>query len=159
MPVSFFGIVLGLAGLGGAWRVAARVWELPAVIGEALMLAAGIAWVLALAAYAAKWVYAREEALRELEHPVQCCFIGLIGVATMLVAIAVLPYSRLAAQIVFAVGAAFTLAFAVWRTGILWRGARGPATPTPALYLPSVPGAFVTATAAAALRHRHWGQL
>jgi tellurite resistance protein len=159
MPASFFGIVLGLAGLGGAWRVAARVWELPAVIGETLMLAAAIAWVLMLAAYAAKWVYAREEALRELEHPVQCCFVGLIGVATMLIAIAVLPYSRLAAQIAFAAGAFFTLAFAVWRTGILWQGGRDPGATTPVLYLPAVAGAFVTATAAAALGHRDWGQL
>ena len=159
MPASFFGIVLGLAGLGGAWRVAARVWQLPPVIGEALMLVAGIVWALMLALYAAKWIYAREEALQELEHPVQCCFVGLIGVATMLMSIAALPYSRPAAQIAFAVGASFTLAFALWRTGILWRGGRDPGTTTPVLYLPTVAGAFVTATAAAALGHRDWGQL
>jgi tellurite resistance protein len=159
MPASFFGIVLGLAGLGGAWRVAARVWELPAVIGESLMLIAGIVWVLLLGLYAAKWIYAREEALRELEHPVQCCFVGLIGVATMLISLAVLPYSRPAAGIVFIVGAAFTLAFAVWRTGILWHGGRDPGATTPVLYLPGVAGMFVTATAAAAMGHPDWGQL
>ena len=159
MPASFFGIVLGLAGLGGAWRVAARVWQLPSIVGEALMLVAGIVWALMLALYAAKWIYAREEALRELEHPVQCCFVGLAGVATMLISIAALPYSRPAAQIAFAAGASFTVAFAVWRTGILWRGGRDPGTTTPVLYLPTVAGAFVTATAAAALGHRDWGQL
>jgi tellurite resistance protein len=159
VPASFFGIVLGLAGLGGAWRVAARVWQLPSVIGEALMLIAGIVWTLTLVLYAAKWIYAREEAREELEHPVQCCFVGLIGVATMLISIAALPYSRLAAQIAFVIGASFTLAFAVWRTGILWHGGRDPATTTPVLYLPAVAGAFVTATAAAALGYRDWGQL
>jgi tellurite resistance protein len=85
--------------------------------------------------------------------------VGLIGVATMLISIAALPHSRLAAQIAFAVGASFTLAFAVWRTGILWRGGRDPGTTTPVLYLPTVGGAFVMATAAAALGHRDWGQL
>jgi len=85
--------------------------------------------------------------------------VGLIGVATMLMSIAALPHSRLAAQIAFAVGASFTLAFALWRTGILWRGGRDPSTTTPVLYLPTVAGAFVTATAAAALGHRDWGQL
>src|SRR5438445_158600 len=35
MPASFFGIVLGLAGLGGAWRVAGRVWHLPSVTATA----------------------------------------------------------------------------------------------------------------------------
>jgi tellurite resistance protein len=159
VPASFFGIVLGLAGLGGAWRVAARVWQLPSVIGEALMLIAGIVWAFLVALYVAKWIYAREEALRELEHPVQCCFVGLVGVATMLISIAALPYSRLAAQIAFACGASFTVVFAVWRTGILWHGGRDPGTTTPVLYLPTVAGAFVTATAAAALGHRDWGQL
>jgi tellurite resistance protein len=159
VPASFFGIVLGLAGLGGAWRVAARVWQLPSVIGEALMLIAGIVWALMLALYAAKWIYAREDALQELEHPIQCCFVGLIGVATMLISMAALPYSRLAAQIAFVLGAAFTLGFAVWRTGILWQGGRDPSATTPVLYLPTVAGAFVTATAAAALGYRDWGQL
>jgi tellurite resistance protein len=159
VPVSFFGIVLGLAGLGGAWRVAGRVWQLPSIIGEALMFTAGIVWALVLVLYAAKWIYGREEALRELEDPIQCCFVGLIGVATMLISIAALPYSRLAAQIAFAIGASFTLAFAVWRTGILWRGGRDPGATTPVLYLPTVAGAFVTATAAAALGRPDWGQL
>jgi tellurite resistance protein len=159
VPASFFGIVLGLGGLGGAWRVAGRVWQLPSVIGEALMLIAGIVWAVVLALYAAKWIYAREDARQELEHPVQCCFVGLIGVATMLISIAALPYSRLAAQIAFAAGASFTLAFALWRTGLLWRGGRDPATTTPVLYLPMVAGAFVMATAASALGYREWGQL
>ena len=84
---------------------------------------------------------------------------GLIGVATMLIAIAVLPYSRLASEVAFAAGAAFTLGFAVWRTGILWHGGRDPADTTPVLYLPLVGGAFVTAIVAAALGHGDWGQL
>jgi tellurite resistance protein len=159
VPASYFGIVLGLAGLGGAWRHAAQVWSLPSLPGEVLMLIAAIVWLLVSALYAAKWIFAREAALQELEHPVQCCFVGLIGVATMLVSLAGLPYSRLGAQILFALGAAFTLGFAVWRTGILWQGGRDPAATTPVLYLPACAGAFVTATAAAALGYRDWGQL
>src|SRR3979409_2471445 len=77
-----------------------------------------------------------------------------VGVATMLISIAALPYWRLAAQIAFAIGASFTLAFAIWRTGILWRGGRDPGTPTPGLYLPTVGGAFRTATADPAHRYR-----
>jgi tellurite resistance protein len=159
VPASYFGMVLGLAGLGGAWRHAAKVWGLPPLVGEVLMLLAAITWLLLSALYAAKWIHARDAALQELEHPVQCCFVGLVGVATMLVAMAALPYSRLAAQVLFAFGAAFTLGFAVWRTGILWQGGRDPAATTPVLYLPAVAGAFVTATAAAALGHGDWGQL
>ncbi|MDB5857120.1 MAG: potassium-tellurite ethidium and proflavin transporter [Ramlibacter sp.] len=159
VPASYFGIVLGLAGLGGAWRHAAQSWGLPRGVGEVLMLFAAIAWLLLLALYAFKWIHAREQALQELEHPVQCCFVGLIGVATMLVAMAALPYSRPAAQLLFVLGATFTIVFAVWRTGILWQGGRDPAATTPVLYLPTVAGLFVTATTAAALGHGDWGQL
>ena len=40
VPASFFGIVLGFAGLGSAWRAAHRVWQLPSMIGEALLVVA-----------------------------------------------------------------------------------------------------------------------
>jgi tellurite resistance protein len=159
VPASFFGIVLGLAGLGGAWRLATRVWAAPAVVGEALMLIATIVWAVVLVLYAAKWIFHRDQALTELEHPVQCCFVGLIGVATMLVSVAALPYSQRAAEALFGLGVASTLAFALWRTGSLWQGGRDPGTTTPILYLPTVAGAFVTAISASALGHRDWGQL
>ena len=35
VPASFFGMILGLVGLGNCWRVAAKIWHLPAWIGEA----------------------------------------------------------------------------------------------------------------------------
>lgn len=36
IPASFFGMVLGLFGLANAWRVGARIWRLPALVGEVL---------------------------------------------------------------------------------------------------------------------------
>jgi hypothetical protein len=93
-PVAFFGIVLGLAGLGNAWRAATAAWQVPAVVGEALMAAATVVWVIVVALYALKWAFLRPQAIAEALHPVQCCFIGLGGVSTMLVALAVLPYNR-----------------------------------------------------------------
>jgi tellurite resistance protein len=159
VPAAFFGMVLGLAGLGGAWRLASKVWQLPQAIGEAIILLAAIVWLILVVLFALKWALAREEALKEAAHPVQCCFIGLVGVATMLIAGGLLPYSLLAAEILFAIGAAYTLLFAVWRTGGLWQGDRQDAMTTPVLYLPTVAGSFVTAAVASALGHQDWGQL
>lgn len=51
VPASLFGIVLGIAGLGGAWRLAAKQWILPAAIGETLFALAAIIWVLLLAGF------------------------------------------------------------------------------------------------------------
>ena len=159
IPAAFFGIVLGLAGLGNTWRAAHRVWGLPAGIGEGLMLAAAVVWAVLVVLTAAKWIAAWEAARTELQHPVQCCFVGLIGVATMLVAGAALPYARGPAWVLFLAGALFTLGFALWRTGLLWHGERDAGATTAVLYLPAVAGSFVVATTASAFGYPDWGQL
>lgn len=159
IPASFFGMVLGLIGWGNSWRAAHEVWGLPAAIGEVLMLAGSLVWAVLLVLFAAKWLAARSEAIGEASHPVQCCFIGLVGVATMLVAIAAHPYSRPVAASLFAAGSTFTLVFALWRTGILWQGARDPAATTPVLYLPTVAGSYVTAIGLATFGLADWGRL
>src|ERR1700753_3723282 len=74
-PASFFGIVLGLAGLGNAWRAATAAWHAPSVIGEALMAAATIVWAVLAVLYALKWGFLRSAAVAEAVHPVQCCFV------------------------------------------------------------------------------------
>ena len=158
IPASFFGMVLGLAGLGGAWRAAHQVWGAPAWVGEGLMALATLVWAVLLVLYVQKWVVRRADAIAELKQPIQCCFIGLVGVATTLIAGAAVPHSRLLALVLFGVGAAYTLAFGVWRTGGLWMGGRDPSTTTPVLYLPTVAGSFVTATVASALGYPSWGQ-
>lgn len=55
-----------------------------------------------LLAYLAKWIWIRSQALTEFHHPVQCCYIGLIPVSTMLIA-AVAPYSNAAAWALFTI--------------------------------------------------------
>ena len=159
IPASFFGMVLGLVGLGTAWRAAAQLWGAPAVVGESVMLLGSVVWAVVLVLYAAKWFVARGLAIDEARHPVQCCFIGLAGVATLLVALGALPYARPLAFVLFGLGALFTLGFAVWRTGGLWQGDREAAATTPVLYLPTVAGGFVTATAASAFGLRDVAQL
>ncbi|MCG2639863.1 MULTISPECIES: dicarboxylate transporter/tellurite-resistance protein TehA [Bradyrhizobium] len=159
VPAAFFGIVLGLAGLGNAWRAAHQVWQLPAIIGEIILAVASIVWAVLIGLFVLRWIFARAESVSEAHHPVQCCFIGLAGVSTMLIALAAAPYSHHAAMILFGLGGAFTLGFALWRTGLLWRGNRDHTATTPVLYLPTVAGGFVTAGVSAALGYPDWGQL
>ncbi|WGD29136.1 dicarboxylate transporter/tellurite-resistance protein TehA [Ancylobacter sp. WKF20] len=159
VPVSFFGMVLGLVGLGGSWRAAHHVWDTPALIGEAIMAVGSLVWAVVLALYALKWLLARPAALAEMSHPVQSGFVGLAGVATLLVSIAAAPYSRDLAILLLLAGAAFTLGFGVWRSGALLHGERDPALATPVLYLPTVAGCYVTGTACGVLGYPDWGQL
>lgn len=159
VPASFFGIVLGLAGLSNAWRAAHGAWGVPLEVADILLIFAVAAWAIVGALYALKWAVAPAIAEEEASHPVQCCFIGLAGVSTLLIAHGVLPFSRPLAVVLFFVGAGITLLFALWRTGLLWRGGRPDAATTPVLYLPMVAGGFVSATVASALGWRDWGQL
>lgn len=158
-PASFFGMPLGILGLGLAWRAAIALWTLPAIIAELILTAGGMLWAVLALLYAAKWLYAREAARAEFDHAVQCCFVGLMPVNASLCAVAMLPYDRAAAITLFVFGAFGTLAFALYRTGRLWMGGRDQGATTAVLYLPAVAGSFVTATAASALGWPEWGQL
>ena len=51
VPAAWFGIVLGLVGMGQAWRVAARVWGMPALVGEGVLVLAVMVWAGLLVAY------------------------------------------------------------------------------------------------------------
>ena len=159
VPASYFGIILGLTGLGADWRYANTLWILPHVVGEIIMLIAGVVWVALMLLYMAKWLWHRDDALAELKHPIQCCFIGLAPVSTVLVSLALLPHARSAALVLFFVGAIGTILFTVWRHGGVWRGGRDPASTTPVLYLPSGAGNFVVAIALGAFGWTEWGVL
>jgi len=158
-PAAYFGMVLGLAGLGNAWRAAEQTWHIGIAVSEYVLALAAAVWAILVLLFVAKAVLASDKLKAEINHPVQCCFIGLIGVATMLIAGAVEPYSYAAGAMLFLIGFAFTAIFAVWRTGGLWHGERDPATTTAVLYLPTVAGSFVTATIASSLGFQDWGQL
>jgi tellurite resistance protein len=159
VPASFFGVVLGLVGLGNCWRTAARLYGAPGWIGETIMLIATAVWAGLLLAYVGKWMWARSLAIAEFRHPVQCCFIGLLPVATMLIALAIQPYSRTAAVALFAIGAAGQLGFGLHRSGTLWMGGRDSTDTTAVVYLPTLAGSFVTAMVAGALGNRPLGAL
>lgn len=159
VPASFFAMVLGTVGLGNAWRAASRLWGLPGSYGEVMMLLGVLIWAVLLVLYIGKWIAAPDVARAEIADPIQCCFVGLAGVATMLAASAMLPYVWLLAVIVFALGAVFTLAFGLWRTGLIWRGGRSPGATTPVLYLPLVAGSFVCSIGLSLLGAHDWASL
>lgn len=158
-PAAYFGIVLGLVGLGNAWRAAEQTWHVGNGFSEWILALAAFVWSVLLFLFVAKALFAKDELTAEINHPVQCCFVGLIGIATMLMGGAIEPYSYAAGLTLFITGFAFTGIFAVWRTGELWHGERDHATTTAALYLPTVAGSFVTATTASSLGYQDWGQL
>lgn len=162
VPAAFFGMVLGLGGLGGAWRVATRTWGMPGWVGEALMLAAAAIWCAWIALYVAKWIYAPAAARAELDDPVQSFGLGLIAMATLMASIALRNYAPGLAWWIFVAGAVGGTLLAAWLIGGLWQGNRGLETFTPLTILPSVGTAYTGALAAGAFGYRElasmmWG--
>lgn len=158
-PVAAFGIVLGVAGLGGAWRIAHAVWDLPAVVGETILGVAAAIWLILLVLYGTKWCFLRPVALAELRHPVQSCFVAFVPMATMLIAIAARPYAEQVALALFLLGSASSGAFGVFHVGLLSKGGREPTAVTPALVLPSVGFCYVSAIGAGVFGYPGWGQV
>jgi len=159
VPASFFGMVLGLSGLGQAWRLAATLWAWPPLIGEAVLTLAALIWLLLLLRYG--WQAVRDPARSQQEflHPVQGSTPALLGVATLLMVLAVLPHSRALASLLLVLGLGWHLGFALWHSGILWKGGREGTDTVPTLYLPTVAGNFTSAAALGALGHPQWGWL
>ncbi len=142
-------MLLGLNGLGFAWREAATLWGTPAWIAEAILGVAALIWLGLAILYAGKILTARAALATEWAHPIQSAFVALIPTTTMLTSIAATPHAPTLSVFLFAIGAILQLAFVVWHTGVVWRSERSVEVTTPALYIPTVAGGLVSAIAAA----------
>ncbi len=159
LPASFFGMVLGLSGLGQAWRLASKLWGMPPLIGEGVLLLAGLVWAALFIAYLQQAVRHPGDVRNEFLHPVQGSTPALLAISTLLIVLAVLPYSRIVAWSLTVLGIGGHLAFSLWHTGSLWKGGRDVHDTLPTLYLPTVAGNFTSAAALGALGHADWGWL
>ncbi|WP_341316848.1 dicarboxylate transporter/tellurite-resistance protein TehA [Paraburkholderia sp. IMGN_8] len=159
IPVAFFSIAVGALAFANMWRVAIRVWHLPAGATEVLTVAALAVWLVILLAYAHKWLTRAADARAEMQHPVQSSFAALGPVSSMLAAQLLQPYAHTAALALFGVAAVVQLALGIFLQGRLWQGGRKPELITPAIYLPTVAPSFVAGTAAAAFGFHQLGGL
>ncbi len=159
IPVAFFGIAVGALAFANLWRVAIRLWHLPAAIGGLMTVAALVVWLVVLAAYGQKWLTHGAEARAEMQHPVQSSFAALGPVSSLLAAQLLQPYAHTLALALFGVAVVAQLALGVYLHGRLWQGGRQPELVTPAIYLPTVAPSFVAGTAAAAFGFHQLGGL
>lgn len=159
VPASFFGMVLGLSGMGQSWRLAVGLWHMPAAIGEAVLALAGAVWAILLVLYIVQAVRQPETTRNEFRHPIQGSTPALLGISTLLMVLAIARYSMTAAWILAVAGIAWHLIFALAHTGGMWRGGRDMLDTAPSLYLPTVAGNFTSAAALGALGHSDWGWL
>ena len=146
-PVSLFGMVLGLGGLGLVWREAAHraAWlSLPADIAIAL---AAIVFVILAVLYAVKATGRPQLVAAEWNGPAHC-FFAAITMSVLLLAQAALPYGRDVAYALFWIGAIGQLALAIAIAGRWIGGAFSLDGVTPGWFLPTFGGLLASVAGA-----------
>jgi tellurite resistance protein len=159
IPVNYFSISLGLLSLGLAWRSAAAIVGMPMWVSEVILAVGGLSWTLLVIVYIYKWLYRVASAQMELHDTIQCCFISLIPITTILMGGALIPYVTVLAKVFVFVGILGALIFAAYRSAGLWRGTHVFDATTPVIYLPTVASSFASASALGALGFFDWGLL
>jgi tellurite resistance protein len=104
LPISFFAMVMGLAGLTIAWAKAGHVLGLDPGVALGLLVATTITFAALLGLYAAKFVLHRHEVIAELGHPVKISFFPTIAISFLLLAIATLAVDTGSASTLIARG-------------------------------------------------------
>lgn len=137
-PLPLFAAVLGIAGLGLAWREAGRVLGAPALVGELLLLIAAIVFGLIAIAYLLKWQRYPAAVAAEFRHPVRSSFIFAITVSLTLLSNALLPHRPDPAGGLWLFATIAHLLLAGWLVRRLLLQPMPLATPTPAIFIPLV---------------------
>ena len=109
VPVTIFASVMGLAGLGLAWRKANTVLGFPGMVSEVILAVAALAFVAAVATYALKAMRHPQVVLGEFNHPVRSAFFSTFPIGVLLLAAGLYPYSQGGAFALWVVGAVVQL--------------------------------------------------
>ena len=104
LPAGYFGMVLGIIGMGFAWRYASQVWPVSHWIGDGLVILAMVIWGLLTLAFISRLLRFPHSVLAEIRHPVMSSFVSLFPATTMLVAIGFVPWFRPLSLLLFSLG-------------------------------------------------------
>lgn len=113
-PISFFAVVMGLAGLSIAWQRAEALFELPFRASIVLGLVSLAAFLGIAILYVLKVVRHPAEVAGELRHPVKLNFFPTISIGLVLLSIVLLHHQFEIAKWMWMVAAAMQLAFTLY---------------------------------------------
>jgi tellurite resistance protein len=152
-PVTFFAVVMGLAGFTIALHAATPALGLPPVLAEGAYVAALAAFAVIAALYAVKALRHPGSVRAEWNHPVKIAFFPAISISILLLATATLPRNAAIADIAWLAGAGLQagLTLAVISSWISHRAFQHGVL-SPAWFIPAV-GNVIAPIAGAQLGH------
>jgi len=113
-PISFFAMVMGLAGLTIAWEKAQHLLALDLHINTILVSVTAAVFAGLALVYARKFMSHRSAVMAELHHPVKLNFFPTISISLLLLAISFLPVSMEISRPLWLFGVALHLAFTLY---------------------------------------------
>ncbi|MGF1644910.1 MAG: SLAC1 anion channel family protein [Thiotrichales bacterium] len=110
-PISFFAMIMGLAGLAIAWEKAQQVTGLELYVTPWLAGFVALMFVLLASIYALKWVRYSAAVVAEFRHPIKLNFFPAISISLLLLAVALMPFGTGVSRWLWASGATLHLGF------------------------------------------------
>lgn len=148
LPVNLFGSVMGLAGLGLAWRLAHQNFGISPLIGEAIGLFSALVFVVLGLGYLTKLARHRQAVIDEFTHPIAGNFFGTIVIASLLLSMVAAPYSELLGQGLWTVGSVLTVILGALVLSRLFKGKQDLRHAVPAWLIPGVATLDIAVTGA-----------
>lgn len=113
-PVSFFSIIMGLAGFAIAAQRAEEVFAFPSGVGQGAAWFSAVLFVLLAAAYGIKLLRFPEEVVKELNHPIKLSFFPTISIGLILLSVAFRAEIPILSFWLFTLGAPLQLGFTLF---------------------------------------------
>jgi tellurite resistance protein len=119
-PVSFFSMIMGLAGFSIVWQKAGHVLDLPSIAGQILAPVTCVFFLILLSFYTLKLIRYRKAVITELHNPIKLNFFPAISISLLLISIALISLHTQLAQIIWMIGVAlhFVITLYVMRVWI-----------------------------------------
>ncbi|MFF3559499.1 TDT family transporter [Streptomyces sp. NPDC002574] len=150
IPVTFFGISLGIAGLAGTWLTAAQQGRVPPEVGRVLVAVAAVVWCGTVLLYL-RYVLSVQGAFKtDMLDSAAGPFASLAVITPMLLAAqGIAPFALEAGRVVVDVFLVLTVLLGGWYTGQWIYGPLGLDQLHPGYFLPTVGGGLIAAFSAA----------
>jgi len=121
-PLSTFAMIMGIVGLGLAWRDAAHAFPVPRLVGEVIIGFGAGFYCAILAVYALKIIRFKDPCVADARDPSACNYLAAITISLLLVSAGLHPYNAALSEGLWLTGAAGQVLVMVYIVGRLWFG-------------------------------------
>jgi tellurite resistance protein len=113
-PISWFAVVMGMAGFSIAWSRAEHLFALPMAVSPLLLAVTTGLFILICIVYGIKIVRYPEDVRAELTHPVKIAFLPTISISMILLSIAFLPLGKSLSLALWGLGSGLHFVFTLY---------------------------------------------